>query len=65
MFSRQLIYNYPEEVFSTAGVIVIEHADFGGVEFLALVTGDEIASNIDHAELVKLGICKLIEEVLI
>lgn len=34
-------------------------------ERLALVTGGEIASTFDHPELVKLGSCKLIEEVMI
>lgn len=38
---RQLIYNYPEQLFGAAGVMAIEHADFAGVERLALVTGTE------------------------
>ena len=38
-FFRQLIYNYPEQLFASAGVMAIEHADFNGVERLALVTG--------------------------
>ncbi|KAG8577913.1 hypothetical protein GDO81_010325 [Engystomops pustulosus] len=63
--NRQLIYNYPEQLFASAGVMAIEHADFVGVERLALVTGGEIASTFDHPELVKLGSCKLIEEVMI
>lgn len=63
--NRQLIYNYPEQLFAAAGVMAIEHADFVGVERLALVTGGEIASTFDHPELVKLGNCKLIEEVMI
>uniref|UniRef100_A0A3Q1GA57 Chaperonin containing TCP1 subunit 2 n=1 Tax=Acanthochromis polyacanthus TaxID=80966 RepID=A0A3Q1GA57_9TELE len=63
--NRQLIYNYPEQLFSQAGVMAIEHADFAGVERLALVTGGEITSTFDHPELVKLGHCKLIEEVMI
>jgi len=37
---RQLIYNYPEQLFADAGVMAIEHADFEGVERLALVTGN-------------------------
>lgn len=45
--------------------MAIEHADFSGVERLALVTGGEITSTFDHPELVKLGHCKLIEEVMI
>ncbi|KAK3544835.1 hypothetical protein QTP86_027507 [Hemibagrus guttatus] len=63
--NRQLIYNYPEQIFAAAGVMAIEHADFAGVERLALVTGGEIASTFEHPELVKLGHCKLIEEVMI
>lgn len=63
--NRQLIYNYPEQLFADAGVMAIEHADFEGVERLALVTGGEIASTFDMPELVKLGHCNLIEEVMI
>ena len=39
---RQLIYNYPEQLFADAGVMAIEHADFDGIERLALVTGKTI-----------------------
>lgn len=63
--NRQLIYNWPEQLFSDAGISSIEHADFDGVERLALVTGAEITSTFDHPELVKLGHCDLIEEVII
>nr|AFK10639.1 putative chaperonin containing TCP1 subunit 2 (beta) variant 1 [Callorhinchus milii] len=63
--NRQLIYNYPEQLFGAAGVMAIEHADFAGIERLSLVTGGEIASTFDHPELVKLGECKVIEEVMI
>jgi T-complex protein 1 subunit beta len=45
--------------------VSIEHADFDGIERLALVTGGEIASTFDHPELVKLGHCDVIEEVII
>ena len=37
--NRQLIYNYPEQIFAQGGVMAIEHADFDGVERLAAVTG--------------------------
>merc|ERR1711971_741105 len=47
------------------GVMAIEHADFEGVERLALVTGGEIASTFDSPDTVKLGQCQLIEEVMI
>ncbi|KAK7207899.1 T-complex protein 1 subunit beta [Myxozyma melibiosi] len=63
--NRQLIYNYPEQLFAESGVVSIEHADFDGIERLALVTGGEIASTFDHPELVKLGHCDLIEEIMI
>ncbi|KAI8853553.1 chaperonin Cpn60/TCP-1 family [Chytridium lagenaria] len=49
--NRQLIYNWPEQLFADSGIAAIEHADFDGVERLAL--------------LVKLGRCDLIEEIII
>jgi T-complex protein 1 subunit beta len=63
--NRQLIYNWPEQLFADAGIMSIEHADFDGIERLALVTGGEIASTFDHPDQVKLGYCDLIEEVII
>jgi len=63
--NRQLIYNLPEQEFAAAGVLSIEHADFEGVERLALVLGAEICSTFDHPELVKLGTCELLEEIMI
>ena len=36
--NRQLIYNWPEQLFADSGIMAIEHADFDGVERLALVT---------------------------
>lgn len=63
--NRQLIYNYPEQLFADAGVMAIEHADFDGIERLALVTGGEIVSTFASPELVRLGTCDLIEEVMI
>ncbi|RBR22356.1 uncharacterized protein FIESC28_04550 [Fusarium coffeatum] len=63
--NRQLIYNWPEQLFTDAGIMSIEHADFDGIERLALVTGGEIASTFDHPEQVKLGHCDTIEEVII
>jgi len=63
--NRQLIYNLPEQFFADRGVMAIEHADFEGIERLALVTGGEIVSTFDNPERVKLGHCKLIEEIMI
>jgi T-complex protein 1 subunit beta len=63
--NRQLVYNYPEQLLAEAGVMVIEHADFEGVERLSLVTGGEIVSTFDAPEKVKLGRCDLIEEIMI
>ncbi|KAL5010987.1 hypothetical protein ScPMuIL_013292 [Solemya velum] len=63
--NRQLIYNYPEQLFADSGVMAIEHADFDGIERLALVTGSEIVSTFDNPEHVKLGSCDLIEETMI
>lgn len=63
--NRQLIYNFPEELFAEAGVMAIEHADFEGVERLALVTGGEICSTFDDPQGVTLGFAKRVEEIMI
>jgi T-complex protein 1 subunit beta len=63
--SRQLIYNYPEQMFTAAGVMAVEHADFEGVERLSRVLGAEIVSTFDTPHAIKLGECKLIEEIMI
>ncbi len=63
--NRQLIYNYPEQLFADRGIMAIEHADFDGIERLALVTGGEIVSTFGNPDLVKLGKCDLIEQVTI
>jgi len=63
--SRQLIYNYAEQMFTKAGVMAVEHADFEGVERLAKVLGAEIASTFDAPEKTVMGHCDLIEEVVI
>lgn len=63
--NRQLIYNYPESLLAEHGIMSIEHADFEGVERLALVTGGEIASTFDAPDKVKIGRCDVIEEIMI
>ena len=62
--NRQLIY-ITRNRFSRRGVAAIEHADFEGVERLALVTGGDILSTFDTPESAKLGECDLIEEIMI
>lgn len=63
--NRQLIYNYPEQLFTAKGIMAIEHADFDGIERLAAVTGAEIASTFDRPDDVRIGECALIDEVII
>ena len=63
--NRQLIYNFPESIFAENGIMAIEHADFDGVERLAAVTGGEVTSTFDHPELVTLGECDVIEQIMI
>ena len=63
--NRQLIYDYPDQLFADAGVMAVEHADFDGIERLAKVLGAEIVSTFDQPEKVTLGNCKLIEEVIL
>lgn len=49
------------------GLMVIEHADFDGIERLAAATGAEILSTFDQPDRkdVVLGKCDLIEEIMI
>jgi T-complex protein 1 subunit beta len=61
--NRQLIYNYPETLFTEAGIMAIEHADFDGMERLSAVLGGQIVSTFDTPESVVLGECKVIEQV--
>lgn len=63
--NRQLIYDYPMEILSDAGIACIEHADFDGVERLSLVLGGDIVSTFDNPSGVVLGECDLVEEVMI
>ena len=53
------------QIFTEAGVVSIEHADFDGIERLAAVTGGEIASTFDRPDLSTLGECKLIDEIMV
>jgi len=65
--NRQLIYNYPEQLLAEKGLMVIEHADFDGIERIAAATGAEILSTFDAPERSDkvLGHCDLIEEIII
>jgi len=63
--NRQLIYNYPEQLLADAGVMVIEHADFDGVERLSAVLGAEMLSTFDDPSADVLGSCTGIEEIMI
>merc|ERR1719487_493159 len=63
--NRQLIYNYPEQLFKERGIMAIEHSDFDGTERLAAVLGSDIISTFDSPEETKLGFCSKIEEIMI
>jgi T-complex protein 1 subunit beta len=63
--NRQLIYDYPQEFFADNGVMAIEHADFDGIERLALVLGAEIVSTFDHPDQVVLGTAAKVEQIMI
>merc|ERR1711953_873706 len=63
--NRQLIYNYPDQLFKENGVMAIEHSDFDGTERLAAVLGADIVSTFDNPEETKLGSCQKIEEIMI
>merc|ERR1719450_453467 len=63
--NRQLIYNYPEQLFKERNIMAIEHSDFDGTERLAAVLGADIVSTFDNPEQTKLGTCDRIEEIMI
>jgi T-complex protein 1 subunit beta len=63
--NRQLIYNYPERLLAEQGVMVIEHADFEGVERLAAVLGADILSTFETPDNARLGTCEIVEEMMI
>merc|ERR1719265_994035 len=63
--NRQLIYNYPDQLFKENKVMAIEHSDFDGTERLSAVLGGDIVSTFDNPESVTLGECDLIEEIMI
>ncbi|CAD98325.1 GroEL-like chaperone (ATPase) and T-complex protein 1 [Cryptosporidium parvum] len=63
--NRQLIYNYPDQLFKEAGIVAIEHADFEGVERLGAVLGADIVSTFDNPEKTVLGTCELMDTIMI
>lgn len=63
--NRQLIYNYPEEIFAQHGIMAIEHADFEGVERLAKALGSDVLSTFDETDRVNYGYAERIDEVMI
>lgn len=63
--NRQLIYNYPEEIFAQHGVMAIEHADFEGVERLAKALGSDVLSTFDETDKVAYGFAAKIDEIMI
>lgn len=63
--NRQLIYNYPEEIFAQNGVMAIEHADFEGTERLAKALGADVLSTFDETSRVNYGFAEKIDEIMI
>lgn len=65
--NRQLIYNYPEQLLVEKGILVIEHADFEGIERISAALGAEIVSTFNSPERAEevLGVCGSIDEILI
>lgn len=65
--NRQLVYNYPEQLLADKGIMVIEHADFEGIERLSMATGGEIVSTFNNPERKTevMGSATCIEEIMI
>mmetsp|Transcript_28703 Transcript_28703/g.44981 ORF Transcript_28703/g.44981 Transcript_28703/m.44981 type:complete len:501 (+) Transcript_28703:29-1531(+) len=65
LISRQLIYDIPEQFFTNNGLMIIENVDFEGIETISMLTNSEILSTFDDPDSVKLGTCKVVEEMII
>lgn len=63
--NRQLIYNYPEEIFAQHNVMAIEHADFEGTERLAKALGADVLSTFDETSRVNYGFAERVDEIMI
>lgn len=63
--NRQLIYDYPFELFREKGVVAIEHADFDGVERLVKFLGGKIVSTFESLDEECLGTCTAIKNIVI
>ncbi|EPR77775.1 T complex protein 1 subunit beta [Spraguea lophii 42_110] len=63
--NRQLIYDYPSQLFNENGVVPLEHADFDGVERLASVLGGKIVSTFDGLDDNSFGTCKEVKNITI
>ena len=63
--NRQLIYNYPEELFAQRGVMAIEHADFEGVERLARALGADVLSTFEVSPNIRYATVGRIDEIMI
>eukprot|EP00792_Barthelona_sp_PAP020_P007065 TRINITY_DN3099_c0_g1_i3.p1 TRINITY_DN3099_c0_g1~~TRINITY_DN3099_c0_g1_i3.p1 ORF type:complete len:482 (-),score=186.33 TRINITY_DN3099_c0_g1_i3:1193-2638(-) len=65
VINRQLIYDFPEQLFADKGIVSIAHADFIGTEQLSAALGGDIVSTFETPELVTLGEAELLEEIMI
>lgn len=63
--NRQLIYDYPFEIFREKRVVAIEHAEFEGVERLVKFLGGKIMSDFDNLDEECLGICSDVRNITI
>ncbi|KAK1349878.1 subunit beta of T-complex protein 1 [Hamiltosporidium tvaerminnensis] len=63
--NRQIIYDFPLQLFSRNNVTVIEHADFDGVERLVKFVGGKIMSTFDSLNEDCYGSCKEIRNIVV
>ncbi len=57
LVNRQIIYDYPLQLLENKGIIVVEHADFDGVERLNKVIGGNLLSEFENLRDEDLGKC--------
>jgi T-complex protein 1 subunit beta len=61
--NRQLVYDFPEHIFTASGVCSLELVDFDSLDSLAKAVGGDIVSVLDTSSFVRIGHCRRVEQI--
>lgn len=61
--NRQIIYDYPMQLLRETGLVVVEHADFSGVERLNKVLGGSLISTFEELKEGDYGTCARVSNI--